>query len=52
MSTTVNENYGALPKLLITKLKIPLSKDIADLDYFSGFFTKSLNIIDLKYQGK
>ena len=49
MSTTFTGNYGALPKLWIKQLfKIPFSNDNADLEYFNGFFSKSLNILDCK----
>ena len=49
MSTNLNENYGALPKLWIKQLfKIPTSNENENKKYFNDFFSFTLNILDCK----
>ena len=49
MSTSLNENYGALPKLWIKQLfKIPTSNENENKKYFNDFFSFTLNILDCK----
>ena len=47
MSTTLNENYGALPKMWIkTCFKIPNANE--NQEYFNDFFSNTLNLLDCK----
>ena len=51
MSSTLNENHGALPKMWTKQLfKIPNSNENDTLQYFTDFFSNTLNILDCKFK--
>ena len=51
MSTTLNENHGALPKMWIKQLfNIPSTDENEVLQYYNYFFANKLNILDCKFK--
>ena len=51
LSTTLSENFNALPKMWIKQLfKIPNSNENETKRYFNDFFSNTLNILDCKFK--